>query len=465
MLNWILIKMKVLILNPPAKNLRFTRNEGCQADENTWLDIFPPVLLAGIAGAIREKYKIKVIDCMGARISYDECIKQTKEFNPDFTVIDTSTPTIVNDMEVAKAIKNLTGSKIILYGDHVTACYKKIFEEYPYIDYTVIGEPETPIINILAGNPKVKGVATKNFDGGVWQEPDLDKLPFPAYDLLPIYRYPFTGERWMFIRNGRGCNFNCSYCVLAGKNARYHSNDYMIKQLKWLVNDLDIKLYMFRSEIATFDKKRMLDLCDRITGEGLHKKFKWFCTTRVDRFDEELAKNMYKAGCRMITFGLESGSQEVLNRVRKGTKIEQIIKAIKAAKKYKIKTIGHFIVGLPGSSHKSERQSIKLAKKLKLNFAQFFIASPFPGTEFYKEAIQNKWFEDENWDHVHVRDIAISYPDFPADEIKKWKGKAYRSFYFRPYAVYSLLTSISLRKFFELPRYIIDFFGWRKSKD
>jgi radical SAM superfamily enzyme YgiQ (UPF0313 family) len=453
---------KVLVLNPPAEKARFSRDGRCQSKENAWLDTFPPTGIASIAGAVRERYETKVLDCIGARVGFDECIKQAVEFNPDFTVVNTATPTIASDMQAAKAIKERTGSKIIAFGPHITACYKKMLKEFPQLDFAVLGEPETPVLGILAGKQKAKGVATRKFDGGTWQEPNLDALPFPAYDLLPTYTYPLTGEKWAFVRSGRGCPFNCSYCVMprmCNRSLRYHSPGYMIRQMKWLVNGLGIRLLMLWDELATFDKKRMLNLCEKIVKEGLHKKCRWFCTTRVDCFDRELAENMRKAGCEMISFGIESGSQAVLDRNKKGITIEQALNAVKAAKSSGLKTIGHFIIGLPGSSPKTELASILLAKKLKLNFAQFYIATPFPGSEFYKQAVENKWLASVGWSHIEQGSVAISYPSFSAEEIEKWKNKAYASFYLRPYTVYSLLSSMSVKKLFWLPKYVLAFFS------
>jgi len=215
---------------------------------------------------------------------------------------------------------------------------------------------------------------------------------------------------------------------------------------------------MFWDELATFNKNQMIECCKRMINERI--KAKWFCTTRVDRFDEELARYMKKAGCKMITFGIESGSQKVLDKNNKGIKIEQTIKAVKAARKYGIKTIGHFIIGLPGSSIKTTKTTINFAKKLKLNFVQFYIATPFPGSKFYKDAIKNKWINTTDWRKIEQGIASISYPSFSSEDIRKWKNKAYRSFYLRPYAVYSLLSSMSIKEMIKLPKYILKFFTW-----
>ena len=186
--------MKVLVLNPPARRYGFTRDGRCQNDENAWLSAFPPVMLVGIAGQTRKKYDTKLIDCIGSRFSFKECIKMVKDCNPNFTIINTSMPTFQGDMDTAKQIKQLTKSKIIIYGEFVTSAYKEILKKYKFIDFVVRGEAETPVMNILRGKVKNSGIASINYDGGIWREPDLDKLAMPAYDLFPPYYYPLKGK-------------------------------------------------------------------------------------------------------------------------------------------------------------------------------------------------------------------------------------------------------------------------------
>ncbi|MBU1135670.1 MAG: B12-binding domain-containing radical SAM protein [Nanoarchaeota archaeon] len=458
--------MKVLVLNPPTFGLRFSRDGRCQSEENTWLDTFPPTAFASIAGCVREKYELKLIDCMGSKLSFEDCMKIVNNFSPDFSIINTSTPTIEMDVNTADEIKKLTGSKIIMYGEHVTSRYKDLLEKHKQIDFAVLGEAETPVMSILEGKYKVKGVATRAWDGGIWQEPDLDSLPFPAYDLLPEYRFPLTGEKWTFARSGRGCPFNCSYCVmplLAGRNVRYHSAEYMVEQFKWLVNDIGIKVWMMWDELATFDRERMKKFCDLMVKEGLSKKVKWFCTTRVDCFDDELAKKMKESGCQMISFGFESGNQNVLNRNNKGITIEQSKKAAKTARDNGLKIIGHFIIGLPGSDEKTEMDTINFAKELKINFAQFYIATPFPGSKFYEDAKKNGWFSSDDWKSVEQGTATVSYPNFSSNQIQLYRRKAYRSFYMRLFAVKSVLSMMSAKQLIRLPLFVFNFSKWMKK--
>lgn len=458
--------MKILILNPPVRSVKFSRDGRCQSEANTWLDTFPPTTLASIAGCVREKYDIKLIDCIGSNISFEECIIKVQNYQPDYTIINTSTPTIFTDIEVAAKIKEVSSSKIIIYGEHVTARYEKLLRCFNQIDYAVLGEPETPIMRILEGRVKSQGIATRNWVGGTWQEPDLDKLPFPAYDLLPDYYFPLTGEKWMFVRSGRGCPYDCIYCVMpmiSNRKSRYHSPEYMIKQFEWLINSLDIHLWMLWDEIATLDRKKMEKMCEMLIEKKLNEKCKWFCTTRVDAFDYELGKLMKQAGCRMISFGLESGSQYILDINKKGISLEQSRLAVKAARENGIRTIGHFILGLPGSNDETENQTIKFARELKIDFAQFYIATPFPGSKFYTMAVDNKWIDNEDWEKVEQGSATVSYPTFSAKRIQYWRRKAYKDFYIRPMAIHSGLTMMSFKQLLKLPAYAINFLEWMKK--
>ncbi len=457
---------RVLILNPPNIAERFSRDGRCQSEENTWLDTFPPTTFAGIAGNIREHHDVLVIDAIGSRLDMDQIEKKIRLFRPQFTVINTSTPTIKNDAAVASRIKKLTGSKIIIYGEHVTARPKELLEEFPAIDFALLGDPETPALEVINGNLEAKGIATRKSNTGQWIEEDLDRLPFPAYDLLPVYRYPITQERWMFVRSGKGCPYGCIYCVmpmLGQRKVRYHSPEYMVRQYEWLINDLGIRLWMVWDELATFDKGRMLKISDLMVKKGLDKKCKWFCTSRVDLFDDELAEAMQRAGCRMISFGFESADDSVLKKVVKGATVAQAEKAIKAAKDNSLDIIGHFIIGLPGSTPESDKKTVDFAIAHKINFAQFYVATPFPGSRFYQMAKEKSWITTDNWKEVEQGTVTVSYPDYTKEQIENSRRKAYFRFYIRPFMFMNVLERISFNTLLKMPAYLLKFFDWMKK--
>ena len=454
--------MKVLVLNPPTANRKYTREGRCQSEADTWLVNFPPSTLACIAGQVRVKHETKLIDCIGSNISFDSCIRMVQDFKPEYTVINTSTPTIENDISIAEEIKKTTGSKIIIYGEHATANHENVLKN-DAIDYCIRGEPETPIMHILEGNVKNPGIAFNGFDGGIWQEPNLDYLDIPAYDLMPPYYYPLSGNQWMFVRSGRGCPFNCIYCIvplMSGRKTRYHSPEYMIKQFEFL-KKLNIKHWMLWDELATFDKQRMLNLCNLIKS-GDFKDCIWFCTNRVDVFDEDLAKSMSEAGCRMMAFGLESGSNEVLKHIGKRITTDKSEEAIRLCKKHGIRTVAHFILGLPGSNKESDMETLDFAKRINPDFVQFYIATPFPGSQLYTLAKENNWLTTEDWAKVEQGDVTISYPDYSAGQIHEMRRKAYKEFYFRPRTIINGLTAISPKAWLKFPTYAKTFLNWMK---
>jgi len=455
--------MKVLVLNPSVSDRKYTREGRCQSESDTWLVNFPPATLACIAGQVRTIYETKLIDCIGSDIDFNSCIKMIQDFKPDYSIINTSTPTIENDIFIAGEIKKTTGSKIIMYGEHVTANFKEVLKN-DSIDYCIRGEPETPVMAILEGKEKTAGVAFDDFDGGIWQEENLDNLAMPAYDLMPEYKYPLSGKKWMFVRSGRGCPFNCIYCIIplmSGRKARYHGAEYMIEQFKFL-KKIGIKHWMLWDELASLDKPRMLKMCGMIKNTQELKDCIWFCTNRVDVFDEELAKAMSEAGCRMMAFGLESGSNDVLKNIDKKITTEKSEGAIELCKKYGIRTVAHFILGLPGSNKERDIETINFAKRINPDFVQFYIATPFPGSELYNLAKKNNWLITTDWKKVEQGDVAISYPDYSAEQILETRRKAYKEFYFRPRTIINGLTAVSPIVWLKFPEYAKTFLNWMK---
>lgn len=455
--------MRVLLLNPPAKGGQ-SRDGRCQTEGNSWIVAFPPTTFASIAGCIRSKFGpdyMKVVDCIGDDIGYHDALSLCTEFKPDFLVLNTSTPTIESDLGIAGDVRRETDCKIIAYGENITARYRELLEDGG-VDFAILGEPETPVVRVLEGKPESQGVAFGGWDGGIWNEPDLDSLAFPAYDLLPTYRYPFTDEAWMFVRTGRGCPFNCIFCVepLTSPHVRLHSVDYLIRQFKWLCDELGIKVFMFWEEVATLNRQHMLSLCDRMVEEGLSQKIKWFCTTRVDHFDDELAEAMKEAGCRMVAFGFESGSQRVLDLNRKGITLEQSRKAVDAAKKNGLLIIGHFIIGLLGDNVESARKTSAFARELGINFAQFYIATPFPGSLFYKKVVEEGWLVEDDMSKIEQGSAVVSYPDFSAEQMRRERRNAYLRFYLRPYSIYSNIVARSWSVLVKIPFQMLKFSRW-----
>ena len=448
----------VILINPPAPKEfgNLTRDGRCQSEESTWSVTFPASTLASIAGHIRQAgFKIKFVDCIGENISIHQLLLIVKKFKPDYAVINTATPSIESDLKVVRLIKDINSSTIIgVYGTMPSDLPNEIKKMEPLVDYCLRGDPETPALLMVQGKrPPLE----------VWVEKNLDNLATPAYDLMSAYFFPLTGERWVFLMDGKGCPYRCVYCVepkISGRHARYKSAERIVEDIDFIVNKLNIHLFMFWDELFTLNKKRCLDICRLMIEKGLNKKCRWMATTRVDRVDEELLVLMKQAGCWMLAFGLESGDQNVLDIVKKDITLAQSRKTVKMAKRIGFKTLGHFIVGLPGSSPRSEAKSISFAKELDLDFVQFYTCTAFPGSELYEIAQKNKWLVVKDWGDIEQGNVNLTYPSFSAAEIHKWRRKAYTSFYFRPRFFYNFFRCLSLRALINIIPRGIKFTSW-----
>lgn len=452
---------KVLCVNPPPgeKIGKLSRDGRCQSEEGTWSVTFPPATLASVAGHIRSRgHQVKLIDCIGSNLGWNKLRSEVVSFQPDVTIINTVTPTIRSDLYVSRIVKEIDPLCLTAaYGTMPSSLPFEVKRMEPSLDFCIMGDAEAPALEIVE-----KG---ELFDG-FWIEEDLDKLGMPAYELLPNYYFPLTQERWMFVIDGKGCPYNCIYCVepkMSGRKARYKSLERVIQEVKFVVENMNVPLFMFWDELFTLNRDRTLKLCELLILEGLHKKCRWMITTRADRADLELFKAMRGAGCWMIAFGIESANQEVLDRVRKEITVEQCRAAVEAAKRAGLKTVAHFIIGLPGSSIETERQTINFAKRLGLDFAQFYTCTAFPGAELYELALKNKWLSVSDWEGIEQGTANISYPDFPAKEIQRLRRKAYREFYLRPKFFFNYVRCISLKALICMIPRVWKFIRWARK--
>ena len=433
---------KVICINPPPGSTygKTSRDGRCQSEEGTWTETFPPVTLASIAGHVRAGgHEVTLIDCIGSDITWEGLEARMREIKPDAVIINTITPTIQEDLSTAELAKKINPACITAaYGTMPTALPADVMKMQPALDVCLRGDPETPALLAVNGEPQPPGI---------WVEPDLDALAMPAYELLPDYRFPLNNRRWTFIIDGKGCPYKCIYCVepvVSDHRARYKSVKRTVDEIEFAVDRLGMTFFMFWDELFTLNFERSTEVCKEIIKRGLNKRCQWMLTTRVDRADKELFALMKEAGCWMMVFGIESGNQGVLDRVRKGITLEQSRNAVTTAAAIGLRTVGHFIIGLPGSSPATEEDTIKFAKSLPLDFAQFYCCTAFPGSELYDWAVNEKLITVDSWAGVEQGTANIGYPDFSAEEIQKIKRRAYNEFYFRPVFWWRFFNSFSV---------------------
>jgi len=327
---------------------------------------------------------------------------------------------------------------------------QETIENNPFIDFLIRGEGEIRIIQLIeyiqnqGKLGELDGVVFKKDGKIINLQPkkiiqNLDDLPIPAYDLIPFKKYSLylqtQFQPTITMLTSRGCPFNCIYCSkpVFGSSVRARSPESILEEIIFLKKNYNIKEIIFYDDSFTLEKERIIKLCKLIIKNNI--KINWKCETRVNLVDQELLNLMKKAGCYMICYGIESGNQKILNVLKKGINLKEIKKAIELTRKAEIETLGYFMLGIPGETEKEIEQTIDLAKKLKLDYAQFSIATAYPGTELYqiakKQGKITKDFSNSFYALTKQKRI-ISLCDVNAEILKKYLKKAYYSFYFRP---------------------------------
>lgn len=426
--------MKILLIYPPGKTSFVT----------------PPLGLMYLAAYLKKDgHEPVILDFLLDK--FDENLLLEKAGEADLIGISAVTPLIANAIKLASLIKEKFPEKImVLGGPHPTLLPEETMKSCGNIDYIVRGEGEQRLnwlVEYLEGKRKkedLDGIYFKE-NGKIVGLPqktcieNMDFLLFPERALVPIERYSkFLESREKpatTIITSRGCPFNCIYCSkpIFGKMFRGSSAANMLKEIELLKNEYNIRELIFYDDSFTLDRERIVKFCRLLIEAGLD--IKWKCETRVNLVDEELLKLMKKAGCYLIGYGIESGNQKILNDLKKGITLAQVEKAVKIANDAKIEILGYFMLGIPGEGEKEIKETIDFAKRLNIDYAQFAIATAFPGTELYQIAeSQNRLpmgWQDSFYALGQTKNI-ISLCELEPKTLQKYLKTAYRSFYFRP---------------------------------
>ncbi|MDO8647822.1 MAG: radical SAM protein [Candidatus Diapherotrites archaeon] len=455
--------MNVLFLNPPFKG-SFNREVRFQA-VSPQKALHPPIMLA-YAAAVCEKegHRVDLIDSPALDMGMEETLQHAVKFAPDLIVLLTSTASVKSDGEFAKKLKKATGAKTVAVGVHASSMPEDTLKKG--FDIIARGEYENTIKDLAAGKklPKILGITFKEKGKVKSNKPrplmhNLDELPFPARKFLPnekyysaIYKNPFT-----FVLAGRGCPFQCIFCslpqVMSGRGYRMRSPQNVVAELEQIKKDFpQLKSILFNDDTLNVNKKHLKELCDLIIEKNI--SLPWGCYSRVDTIDEESAIIMKKAGCYLVKIGFESGNDQILKNMKKGTTTGQARTAVKIFKKAGIQIHGTFVFGMPGETKETIQQTIDFAKELNVDFVQFSVAQPYPGTEFYNYLKKNKLLEFKEWEDYLDDEGCITpifeYPNLKKEEMEAMLKKAYKNYYFRPAyilkAIGQRLTNAELRK-------------------
>ncbi len=441
--------LKTLFLNPPSFE-NFDGGAGSRWPATREIESYwYPVWLAYPTGMLEGA---RLLDAPSHHVSGEETINIAKDF--EFLVLYTSTPGFPGDILLAQAIKEANPKiKIAFVGPHVTVLPERTLKDCPAIDFIVRKEFDFQVVEFAQGKPldEILGVSYRK-NGGIVHNPDrpqiqdLDALPHVT-DIyrrdLDVRRYnvPFLLHPYVSLYSSRGCPALCTFCLwpqtTSGHAWRKRSTDDVAREMaKAKEYWPDVKEFFFDDDTFNIQKARTIELCAKLKPLNLT----WSCTSRVTT-DFETLKAMKEAGCRLLIVGYESGDAQVLKNIKKGATLERARQFTKDCHKLGLVIHGDFIMGLPGETHETIRNTINFAKELDVETIQVSVAHAYPGTELYEYAVKNGFMVADNKmvDEGGHQLAHIQYPNLPADEIMEAVHRYYDEYYFRPKAAFRIL--------------------------
>jgi len=445
--------MKFFLLSPPYQPL-FMRNARWYTKAKSG-SFWYPIYLGYATGLLeREGHKVKLIDAEASGISHQEVYRRAKKFKPELVVLYFTITSLNNDLEIGKKLHQLTGAEVVLVGPSASMEPKKILKKTKEINLLIEGEFDFTVLDLASGRQwkAIRGLYWKDKAGRIHKNPprelvspeELDKFPF----VTDVYRrhlniddYYQTGHRHPFIDlfTGRGCPWGrCTFCLwphtlnrepnIGRKTPKGHdgkpgrtnlyrtrSMNNVIEELKFIKKKLPYIKEVFIQD-DTLPEGRARELSEAILKNGV--KMRWSCYARPVMSADTL-KLMKKAGCRTLHVGYESGCQEILDNIEKGTKIEQIEKFTWDAHRAGLYIVADFMTGLPGETEETIKKTVKFAKKLHVQRYTITFAMPYPKTPFYE------WLKKKGY----LKNGKPGYPNLSWEDIVRWNKWSYRQVY------------------------------------
>ncbi len=451
--------MRVAFVNPPFKSEygRFSRASRSPAITKSGT-LYYPIWLAYACGHLeRHGHEALLLDSCAERLDMEETTARVESFEPDLVVIDTSTPSIFEDVRSAVRLKQISSAPAVcLVGTHPSALPDEVMAIDERIDCIARREYDQTILELAQALEhgedigEVAGICYRR-DGAVIATrdrpyiEDLDAFPF----VTAVYRKHLRIENYFFsagefpmvmIMTGRGCPSHCFFCVYPqtfhGHKYRLRSAENVVAEFEYIAREMpEVRSVGIEDDTFTANPGRVREICRLLIERGLDSKLHWWANTRVS-LDGETMKLMKRAGCRLTIPGFESGDQEILKGIKKGITLEQSRRYVADARKAGLLVHGCFMVGNKGETRASLERTVDFAILNRPDTAQFFPLIPYPGTEAFVWAHENgylttldysKWLTGEG-----LHECVLNLPELPADNILEFCRNARRKFYLRP---------------------------------
>lgn len=418
----------------------------------------PPLGLAYLAAAVQKKgYPIRILDANALSLSDIETVQRILEHRPDVVGLTSVTCTVNQCGRLADSVKAACPeTRIGLGGPHPTALPALTLDEQKAVDFIVMGEGEEvfpEVLDHLSGGvplPELPGLAFRAADGEARVGPqkplirDLDAIPFPARDLLPLERYRSPdGYSFSSLVAMRGCPGRCVYCatrVLFGQHTRHRDPESVAEEMETCRSRYDVRTLSFLDDTFTSDPEWVRALCAAVRRRKLERRLRWLCLTRVDRVDRALLAEMKRAGCFKVEFGIESGSSEVLRFYRKGIGPEQTVAAFRAAREVGLQTLAFVMIHSPVESRESLEETRSVIGRCDPDLLQVSFCTPYPGTDLAEFCEREGLLLSRNWDdYVFLKTPLIQSDRFSPGEMVRSQKALLRSFYLRPRVIWRIV--------------------------
>lgn len=441
--------MKILLINPITRNISLSS---------------PDLGLAYLATALqRENHHVEILDCVNLKMTFKDFEDYIAAHDCDVIGFKVFSTDLLSVKKSLLTVRNKRPDvKIILGGPHPSYFPEQTLEHFEEADFAIRGEAEKGLVDLIHYLIHPDAIQREHIPGLIWRAEghtkcnapvfpeELDSLGSPAWDLINPCAYPFQTS---YLTESkivapliitRGCPYQCTFCAvrsITGNKIRTHSVPYIIHEIRYLKSNFGINEVCFIDDNFLVFKNMVIDLCKQIIKQQLD--IKWSCYgIRLDMIDKEIIDLMEKSGCYMLTVGIESGSQRILDHMKKNLTVELIKEKIKFINdKTHIKIIGNFILGYPLEKEDDIYRTIRLTRELPLHGANFFPFHPTPGTEIYKELMTKKKIKDIDWKLMGL-DLRTYVPEEISEKKFKWLFfLAFINFYMRPKSIFNVLRA------------------------
>jgi anaerobic magnesium-protoporphyrin IX monomethyl ester cyclase len=425
-----------------------------------------------VAGSLREgtTFDVDVVDSLADGLDSSDIRRIIKEKKPDVVGFSVLTFNLLDCLDVAKIIREVSPSTKICFGGFHPTIYPQETLDFPEVDYIVFGEGETTFKELvkivdLGGDldsklGSVDGIGWKNSFGMTFinkarkAAAKLDEITMPAHDLIDLEKYTVVlanDSKVASIQSSRGCPSKCTFCDIRLTRFRFRSAENVLEELVYL-KSRGINEFFLVDDQFTSNKERVLSLCKLLIDKDLGIKFK--ISSRIDRVDSEMLNLLGKAGCYRIHYGIESGSQRLLDYMEKEITLDQIRQTVKNTKKVGIEVFAYMMIGIPTETKEDIKKSVNLIRELKPNHVNYSICTPFPKTALYERALEQEDEPDDYWlEFAKNPDpnfkIRTLNDNFSESDLRMLQDKALRSFYSSPAIIYrEVVTTKSFKQLF-----------------